>query len=99
MLVDWYLPAITGAADSRPGARDALSRPVARPALASTADRVPTSLVLRDYHVDNLMWLESRNGAARCGLLDFQDARIGPVAYDLVSLLEDARRDVPDDAD
>jgi len=57
---------------------------------------VPASLVLRDYHIDNLMRLD-RPGLAACGLLDFQDAVIGPVAYDLVSLIEDARRDVPAD--
>lgn len=48
-----------------------------------------------DYHADNLHWLEDRPGHRRVGLLDFQDARAGPPAYDLVSLLEDARRDVP----
>jgi aminoglycoside/choline kinase family phosphotransferase len=48
-----------------------------------------------DYHADNLLWLPGRQGHARIGLLDFQDARLGPPAYDLVSLLEDARRDVP----
>src|SRR5918996_3055741 len=48
-----------------------------------------------DYHADNLLWLPGRAGHARIGLLDFQDARLGPPAYDLVSLLEDARRDVP----
>jgi N-acetylmuramate 1-kinase len=48
-----------------------------------------------DYHADNLLWLPGREGHARVGLLDFQDARLGPPAYDLVSLLEDARRDVP----
>jgi aminoglycoside/choline kinase family phosphotransferase len=47
-----------------------------------------------DYHADNLLWLPERQGHARIGLLDFQDARWGPPAYDLVSLLEDARRDV-----
>jgi hypothetical protein len=51
--------------------------------------------VLRDYHVDNLMVLEERSGVAGCGLLDFQDAVVGPRSYDLVSLLEDARRDIP----
>jgi aminoglycoside/choline kinase family phosphotransferase len=51
-------------------------------------------LVLRDYHVDNLMSLSNRNGHENIGLLDFQDALIGSRAYDLVSLLEDARRDV-----
>jgi aminoglycoside/choline kinase family phosphotransferase len=61
------------------------------------AHRVPTSLLLRDYHVGNLMWLPERAGVRRAGLLDFQDAYAGPVTYDLVSLLEDARRDVPDD--
>ena len=51
-------------------------------------------VVLRDYHADNLMWLEDRTGIRKVGLLDFQDAVIGSPAYDLVSLLEDARRDV-----
>ena len=52
------------------------------------------TLVLRDYHVDNLMFLKNRSGIAKCGLLDFQDAVIGHRAYDLMSLLEDARRDI-----
>lgn len=51
-------------------------------------------LVLRDYHADNLMFLPDREGTKQVGLLDFQDALIGSRAYDLVSLLEDARRDV-----
>lgn len=55
----------------------------------------PRSLLLRDYHPGNLMLLAERMGVARCGLLDFQDAGLGPCAYDLVSLIEDARRDVP----
>jgi aminoglycoside/choline kinase family phosphotransferase len=50
---------------------------------------------LRDYHVDNLLLLPERQAVAACGLLDFQDAVIGPASYDVVSLLEDARRDVP----
>ncbi|MEX0302568.1 MAG: aminoglycoside phosphotransferase family protein [Leisingera sp.] len=52
-------------------------------------------LVQRDYHAENLLWLPDREGVARVGLLDFQDARSGHPAYDLVSLLQDARRDVP----
>ncbi len=55
---------------------------------------VPLSLALFDYHVDNLMLLPDRNGVAACGLLDFQDGVRGPVTYDLMSLLEDARRDI-----
>jgi aminoglycoside/choline kinase family phosphotransferase len=51
-------------------------------------------LVLRDYHADNLMVLNNANGFEAVGLLDFQDALIGSCAYDLLSLLEDARRDV-----
>ena len=51
-------------------------------------------LVLRDYHADNLMVLNGKNGFDGVGLLDFQDALIGSNAYDLLSLLEDARRDV-----
>ncbi len=57
----------------------------------------PTTMVLRDYHAENLLWLPDRQGEARVGLLDFQDALVGHKAYDLVSLLQDARRDVPQD--
>lgn len=49
----------------------------------------------RDYHAENLLWLPARAGAARVGLLDFQDAVRGHPAWDLFSLLQDARRDVP----
>jgi aminoglycoside/choline kinase family phosphotransferase len=52
------------------------------------------TLVLRDFHADNLMWLPNRSGLQKCGLLDYQDAVIGSPAYDLMSLLEDARRDL-----
>lgn len=55
----------------------------------------PEVLVLRDYHAENLLWLPDRVGVANVGLLDFQDALLGHKAYDLVSLLQDARRDVP----
>ncbi|MBU6409658.1 MAG: phosphotransferase [Verrucomicrobia bacterium] len=58
------------------------------------AHRVPVSLLLRDYHAANLMWLREREGIRQAGLLDFQDAWQGPVTYDLVSLLEDARHDL-----
>lgn len=51
-------------------------------------------LVQRDYHAENLLWLPCRSGVARVGMLDFQDAMLGHPAYDLVSVLQDARRDV-----
>ncbi|HEY9080565.1 aminoglycoside phosphotransferase family protein [Magnetovibrio sp.] len=54
----------------------------------------PRTLVLRDYHVDNLMRLDGRDSIKACGLLDFQDALGGHPAYDLMSLLQDARRDI-----
>jgi aminoglycoside/choline kinase family phosphotransferase len=90
LLTDWYLPAI-GVAVS-PDAREEYQRHW-RAAFAPLRDGPPT-LVLRDYHVDNLMRLPGRAGVTACGLLDFQDAVLGPAAYDLVSLLEDARRDI-----
>lgn len=63
------------------------------------ANHVPetSTVLLRDYHAENLIWLPDREGLARVGLLDFQDAMVGPAGYDLVSLLFDARRDVPTD--
>ena len=92
LLTDWYYQAATGAVlgDAERRAYLAAWRP-----LWPVAQSVPLSLVLRDYHVDNLMLLEGRGGPKACGLLDFQDALVGPVTYDLVSLLEDARRNVP----
>ncbi|MCV2892641.1 aminoglycoside phosphotransferase family protein [Lentibacter sp. XHP0401] len=64
---------------------------------ALLAQHIPeqTVLIQRDYHAENLLWLPERKGPARVGLLDFQDAMLGHPAYDLVSLLQDARRDVP----
>lgn len=91
LLVDWYLPAVTDApVEAR--VRDAYVA-AWQEVLPATRHDTPT-LVLRDFHVDNLMRLPGRDGLAACGLLDFQDAVVGPAAYDVVSLLEDARRDV-----
>jgi aminoglycoside/choline kinase family phosphotransferase len=91
LLLDWFLPAMNGAAVS-PAARAAYDEAWRR--AFAIARAVPEALVLRDYHADNLMVVAGRTGIAACGLLDFQDAVVGPVSYDLVSLLEDARRDV-----
>lgn len=91
-LLDWYLPEITGA--PCPDALRADYLALWRAALAPLAAPLRPVLVHRDFHADNLLWLAERQGLARVGLLDFQDASIGHPAYDLVSLLADARRDV-----
>ena len=94
LLTDWYLPAITGNNIDAAVRDDFIA--AWRNGLAAIHGQ-PRTLVLRDYHVDNLIWLEGREGIARCGLLDFQDAVAGPAAYDLMSLLEDARRNIDSD--
>ncbi len=92
LLLDWYLPRCALAvADATRAEFVALWREALRPAL----DASPT-WVLRDYHSPNLLWLADRQDVARVGLLDFQDAVMGPAAYDLASLLQDARVDVPE---
>ncbi len=91
LLTDWYMPEMPGALTGQEciESYEALWLP-----LFAKARAVPETLVLRDFHVDNLMELEGRTKSAACGLLDFQDAVLGPVTYDLVSLVEDARRDL-----
>jgi aminoglycoside/choline kinase family phosphotransferase len=89
LIVEWYLPAVTGQPVSADLAAEYEALTAA--AFAPVADaRVP---VLRDYHAENLIWLPRRAGHARVGLLDYQDMVLGHPAYDVVSLLEDARRD------
>lgn len=91
LFVDWYWPEQRGSA-CPDAVREAYFEAWRQVFAALPA--LPPTLVLRDFHVDNLMLLKGREGLAACGLLDFQDALIGPPAYDLVSLLEDARRDI-----
>ena len=94
LAIDWYAPAVARVAVPS-GARMqllAIWRELLSPILAER-----TVWTLRDYHSPNLHWLPERDGFSRIGLLDFQDAVIGPPAYDLASLLQDARIDVPDD--
>jgi aminoglycoside/choline kinase family phosphotransferase len=93
LFTEWYLPEVAGpkSAKSLEEFADAW-----REAAATLAGR-PRTLMMRDFFADNLMRLSGRGGLKACGLLDFQDAVAGPPAYDLVSLLEDARRDLPDD--
>lgn len=90
LAFDWYLG--HGAAPD-PQAR--LRFIAAFRLLLAQHPAAPPVLIQRDYHAENLLWLPEREGAARVGLLDFQDAMAGHAAYDLVSLLQDARRDVP----
>ena len=92
LACDWYAPA---AADVKMMADDAriTLRATVLDVLKQYAPNCDV-LIQRDYHAENLLWLPERNGAARVGLLDFQDAMLGHRAYDLVSLLQDARRDV-----
>lgn len=85
---DYYARAATGTRPDAGGFLAALEQ-----ALHSHADG-PRVLILRDYHAGNLLWLPERQGVARVGLLDFQLAQLGQPEYDLVSLLQDARRDV-----
>jgi len=97
----WYLPSIRG---SRPSSATHAKWNDAWQNALSRLPPAPTSLVLRDFHVDNLMIIntdlytdhDAHFTIDQCGLLDFQDAVTGSPAYDLVSLLEDARRDVPE---
>jgi N-acetylmuramate 1-kinase len=93
LLVDWFWPALHGepAPDALREEFIALWRPLLQ--AAAEAER---AWVLRDFHSPNLMWLPGRDGFKKVGILDFQDALAGPSAYDLVSLLQDARLDVPE---
>jgi tRNA threonylcarbamoyl adenosine modification protein YjeE len=92
LMLEWYLPdrGITLDPDKRAEFvamwRDLLAKP-------ASATR---TWVMRDFHSPNLIWLEERHDVARVGIIDFQDAVLGPATYDLVSLLQDARIDVPE---
>jgi N-acetylmuramate 1-kinase len=92
LMVEWYLPdrGIEPGEDLRAEFatlwRDLLSK----------ADAEPKTWMLRDFHSPNLIWLGERSGISQIGIIDFQDAVLGPAAYDVVSLLQDARVDVPE---
>ena len=92
LMLDWYLPY-----------RDIMLDRVVREeflmlwrAALSVALAGRQTWVLRDYHSPNLIWLEDRAGLNKVGLIDFQDAVLGPAAYDVASLAQDARVDVPE---
>jgi tRNA threonylcarbamoyl adenosine modification protein YjeE len=96
LLLDWYLPR-RRATPLDATARD-IFRALWRDALIGPSSGPPT-WVLRDYHSPNLLWLPEREGLRRIGILDFQDALMGPPAYDVASLLMDARCNVPEDVE
>jgi len=91
LMLEWFFPLALGRKPSDAEYRE--HRALWRKALDAIAgsERV---FVHRDYHAQNLIWLPEREGLARVGLIDFQDAVAGSRAYDLISLTEDARRDV-----
>ena len=91
LMTEWFIPVALGraATEDEQSEHCMLWRETLLPVLAS-----PAVFVHRDYHAQNLLWLPQREGAARVGMIDFQDAVAGAQSYDFVSLLEDARRDV-----
>jgi N-acetylmuramate 1-kinase len=92
LMLEWYLP------DRGVMPSDDLRDEFAAMwrGLLEKAEAAARTWVLRDFHSPNLIWLDERSGIARVGIIDFQDAVRGPVAYDVVSLLQDARIDVPE---
>ena len=94
LFIDWYCPAVGLEVDSEAyrSVWTEVLEPVAR-------DGLGPATVLRDYHAENVMLVAHRDGVEQFGLLDFQDAMRGHPAYDLASVLEDARRDVPEEVE
>jgi aminoglycoside/choline kinase family phosphotransferase len=91
LMTEWFLPLALGraATEDEIATHRARWREVLTPVLDT-----PPVFVHRDYHAQNLLWLPERDGLARVGVIDFQDAVAGSRSYDLISLVEDARRDV-----
>lgn len=93
LLMEWYWPLKNGGAANNDLGKE--YQGIMSDLLSSLS--APHTMVLRDFHAENLLWLPDRAGPARVGLIDFQDGLFGHGAYDLASLLEDARRDVSPD--
>ena len=94
LFTDWYCPALhlSVDVDTYRAAWTEVLEPIAKDGLGPVT-------VLRDYHAENVMLVRGRDGVRHFGLLDFQDALVGHPAYDLASVLEDARRDVSPDVE
>jgi aminoglycoside/choline kinase family phosphotransferase len=94
LMLEWYLPDRGVEPANAMGSEFVV---MWRNLLEKAAARTPArTWVLRDFHSPNLIWLEQRSGIAKVGIIDFQDTVLGPAAYDLVSLLQDARIDIPE---
>jgi N-acetylmuramate 1-kinase len=90
LMLEWYLPD----RGVQPSGHLRLEFAAMWRELLQKSPASATTWVLRDFHSPNLIWLSERTGIARVGIIDFQDAVLGPGAYDLVSLLQDARVDI-----
>ncbi|MBE6449154.1 MAG: aminoglycoside phosphotransferase [Alphaproteobacteria bacterium] len=94
VFCDWFIPHATG---EKLSSKELKSFEKIWDNLFNSIQDAPFGLVLNDFHMNNMMYLERKEHQI-CGLLDFQDARIGPLAYDMVSFIEDARRsELPED--
>ena len=94
LLLEWYAPHIAGMQLSS-GQRATFVNLWRQIAIEIVSG--PATWTLRDYHSPNLIWLPEREGLKRVGVIDFQDCVMGHPAYDIVSLLQDARVNVPDE--
>ena len=95
LMPEWYLPDRGVTLTSNMQSDFVL---IWRDLLGKVSD-APRTWMLRDFHSPNLIWLPRRKDTGRVGLLDFQDTVMGPAAYDVVSLLQDARIDVPENTE
>ncbi len=95
LLLDWYLPDRgVRVTDAMRTEFNAIWREILGPVLEK-----PETWVIRDFHSPNLIWRAERRGVARVGIIDFQDAVLGPAAYDVASLAQDARLDIPEEVE
>lgn len=93
-VVDWYMPAVLERRNPDGMTDDFME---VLKLIEKKLPPVRRRFLHADYHLGNLMWLPARNGIQQTGLVDFQGALMGPAPYDLVNLLDDARRVVPED--
>lgn len=93
-IVDYYIP-LLGRAQGQADAQTVQAYLSVWDEIESTLPPCPQGFVHGDFHLENMIYVGRENGVKRCGLIDYQDALYGPLPYDLVNLLEDARVDVP----